>query len=262
MSRSRRPTASPRKTADVAFVAVDQALLQLAPNASWDVLTAMMGERPLSVVTSTAQTQVVGKRHYGKKAVEAGGGGGGDLSGLNRENFQPVLLWQGKVPLDGNGHAAVRVPLNDALSSFKLVAIATDGAQLFGTGSADIRTAQDLSVYAGIPQLVRTGDQYAAGFTLRNGSDKPMTVTASVALEPRIADGKPLTVTIPAGGAAPIAWNLTAPMASGQLKWTVSAKSRRRQGARQIDDDAGGDRHLSERRLGGDADARRARMAG
>ncbi|WP_186728886.1 alpha-2-macroglobulin family protein [Sphingomonas panacisoli] len=219
------PDGKPAKTADVTFVAVDQALLQLAPNDSWDVLTAMMGDRPLSVVTSTAQTQVVGKRHYGKKAVEAGGGGGGDLSGLNRENFQPVLLWQGKVPLDGNGHAAVRVPLNDALSSFKLVAIATDGAQLFGTGSADIRTAQDLSVYAGIPQLVRTGDQFAAGFTLRNGSDKPMTVTANVELEPRIADGKPLTVTIPAGGAAPIAWNLTAPMASGQLKWTVSAKS-------------------------------------
>ena len=137
------------------------------------------------MLTATAQTQVVGKRHYGKKAVEAGGGGGGDLSGLNRENFQPVLLWKGRVTLDGNGHAQVPVPLNDALTSFKLVAIATDGAQLFGTGSADIRTAQDLSVYAGLPSLVRTGDCYAAGFTLRNGSDKPMTVTANVDVSSR-----------------------------------------------------------------------------
>jgi uncharacterized protein YfaS (alpha-2-macroglobulin family) len=71
------------------------------------VLTAMMGERPLSVLTSTAQMQVVGKRHYGKKAVEAGGGGGGDLSGLNRENFQPVLLWKGKVALDAQGPCAL-----------------------------------------------------------------------------------------------------------------------------------------------------------
>ncbi|MES2095245.1 MAG: MG2 domain-containing protein [Pseudomonadota bacterium] len=219
------PDGKPARTADVAFVAVDQALLQLAPNDSWDVLTAMMGDRPLSVLTSTAQTQVVGKRHYGKKAVEAGGGGGGDLSGLNRENFQPVLLWKGKVALDANGHAQVPVPLNDALTSFKLVAIATDGPQLFGSGSADIRTAQDLSVYAGMPGLVRTGDQYAAGFTLKNGSDKPMTVTATVDLQPRIAEGKPLTVTIPAGGATAVAWNLTAPADPGQLKWTVSARS-------------------------------------
>ena len=95
----RNPDGTPAKSADVAFVAVDQAILQLAPNDSWDVLTAMMGERPLSVLTSTAQMQVVGKRHYGRKAVEAGGGGG-DATALNRENFQPVLLWR--------GHAAAR----------------------------------------------------------------------------------------------------------------------------------------------------------
>ncbi|UZK65000.1 alpha-2-macroglobulin family protein [Sphingomonas sp. M1-B02] len=221
----KNPDGSPAASADVAFAAVDEALLQLAPNESWDVLTAMMGERPVSVLTSTAQTQVVGKRHYGKKAVEAGGGGGGDLSGLNRENFQPVLLWRGKVPLDAQGRARVAVPLSDSLTSFKLVAIATNGAQLFGSGEASVRTAQDLSIYAGVPQLVRTGDTFGAMFTLRNGSDKPMRVTANVEVSPRVATGRPLTVDIPAGGAAPVTWNLTAPPAEGKLNWTVSARS-------------------------------------
>ncbi|WP_375381446.1 alpha-2-macroglobulin [uncultured Sphingomonas sp.] len=221
-----RPDGSPARTADVAFAAVDQALLQLAPNESWDVLTAMMGERPLSVLTSTAQMQVVGKRHYGRKAVEAGGGGGGgDQAALNRENFQPVLLWRGRVALDANGRARVAVPLSDALSSFKLVAIADDGAGMFGTGETTVRTAQDLSVYAGLPPLVRSGDWYAAGFTLRNGSARPMTVTATVDLQPRIATGHPITVTIPAGGAAPIAWNLTASEGVVALRWQVSARS-------------------------------------
>ena len=220
----RTPDGKPAASADLAFAAVDQALLQLAPNDSWDVLTAMMGERPISVLTSTAQTQVVGKRHYGRKAVEAGGGGG-DASGLNRENFQPVLLWKGHVALDANGHARIAVPLSDALSSFRLVAIATDGAQLFGTGMASVRTAQDLSIYAGIPPLVRGGDYFAATFTLRNGSARPMTVTANVDLTPRIASGKPITVTIPAGGAVPVAWNLTAPDTQGAVSWHVSARS-------------------------------------
>lgn len=219
------PDGSVAPSADVAFVAVDEALLQLAPNESWDVLGAMMGERPISVLTSTAQTQVVGKRHYGRKAVEAGGGGGGDLSALNRENFQPVLLWRGKVPLDGQGKALVDVPLSDALTSFKLVAIALgDGAQTFGTGETSIRTAQDLSIFAGIPPLVRNGDFFSAGFTLRNGSDKTMKVTASVELSPRVAQGRDLTVEIPAGGAVPIAWNLTAPAGFDKLQWKVTAK--------------------------------------
>lgn len=221
----KNPDGSVAPSADVAFVAVDEALLQLAPNESWDVLGAMMGDRPISVVTATAQTQVVGKRHYGRKAVEAGGGGGGDLSALNRENFQPVLLWKGKVPLNAQGQASVDVPLSDALTSFKLVAVALDAkGQAFGTGETSIRSAQDLSIFAGIPPLVRDGDFFSAGFTLRNGSSKPMTVTARVELSPKVAEGRDLTVEIPAGGAVPIAWNLTAPQGFDKLQWKVTAK--------------------------------------
>jgi uncharacterized protein YfaS (alpha-2-macroglobulin family) len=219
------PDGKPAAGADVAFVAVDEALLQLAPNDSWKLLDAMMGERQTSVLTSTAQMQVVGKRHYGRKTAEPGGGGGGDLSGLNRENFQPVLLWRGRVPLDAQGRARVAVPLNDALSSFRLVAIASAGAQYFGTGETNVRTAQDLSIFAGVPPLVRTGDWYAAGFTLRNGSTRPMTVTAEARVFPEVARGRPITVTIPAGGAVPIAWNLTAPPQPGTLRWQVTARA-------------------------------------
>ncbi|MCI1141985.1 hypothetical protein MOP88_06170 [Sphingomonas sp. WKB10] len=53
-----------------------------------------------------------------------------------------------------------------------------------------------------------------------------MTVTAKVEVFPRIAQGKPLTVTIPAGRAVPVAWNLTAPQASGTLRWQVTATSK------------------------------------
>ena len=219
------PDGKPAPSADVAFVAVDEALLQLAPNPSWDVLSAMMGERSLSVLTSTAQTQVVGKRHYGKKAVAAGGGGGADAAALNRENFQPVLLWQGRVPLDAKGHARVAVPLSDALTQFKLVAIATDGADRFGTGETAVRAAQDLSIFAGLPPVVREGDQYGAIFTLKNGADTPMTVTAEVALTPAIATGRPQTVTIPAGGAVPVMWSLTAPAGIADLRWQVRARA-------------------------------------
>jgi uncharacterized protein YfaS (alpha-2-macroglobulin family) len=219
------PDGKPPRSAEIAFAAVDEALLQLSPNPSWDILAAMMGERPLSVLTSTAQMQVVGKRHYGLKAVASGGGGGGDLSSLTRSDFRPVLLWRGRVKLDAQGRALVTVPLADSLSSYRLVAVATAGGNLFGTGSTNIRTVQDLSVYSGVPPLVRSGDFYGATFTLRNGSEKPMTVTASVDLQPAVARGAPLTVTIPPGGAAPVTWRLTAPANVSALKWTVTARS-------------------------------------
>src|SRR3546814_3776727 len=77
------------------------------------------------------------------QALDPGGGGGGDLSGLTREDFRPVLLWKGNVPLDAKGRATVDVPLSDNLSGFRLVAIATDGSQYFGTGETTVRTVQD-----------------------------------------------------------------------------------------------------------------------
>jgi alpha-2-macroglobulin len=219
-----QPNGKPAKSAEVAFAAVDEALLQLAPNESWQLIDAMMGERPLSVLTSTAQTQVVGKRHFGKKAVEAGGGGGDD-SAVTRSDFKPVLLWRGRVALDGQGKAKIPVQLADTLSSYKLVAIANAGEGLFGTGEATIRTAQDLTVYAGLPPLVRSGDWFAANFTLKNGTDKPMTITATVDVTPSVARGEPLTVTIPAGGSAPVTWNMTVPGNVASLNWTVEATS-------------------------------------
>ncbi len=213
-------------SAEIAFAAVDEALLRLEPNDSWNLIDAMMGERPLSVLTSTAQTQVVGKRHYGKKALAAGGGGGADSGAYTRNYFRPVLLWKGRVPLGPNGQAQIPVKLADSLSSYKLVAVANAGSALFGTGSTNIRTAQDLSLFSGLPPLVRSGDQYSATFTLRNGTDKPMTLAATPTVTPATLALAPKTVTIAAGASMPVSWNVTAPEGATQLAWTVEARAK------------------------------------
>jgi hypothetical protein len=61
---------------EVAFAAVDQALLELRPNNSWNLLDALLQKRGYEVETATAQAMVIGKRHFGKKALPPGGGGG------------------------------------------------------------------------------------------------------------------------------------------------------------------------------------------
>ena len=232
--RVRTPDGRPAAGAEIAFAAVDEALLQLHANDSWTLIDAMMGERPLSVITATGQSQVVGKRHYGRKALAAGGGGGGDLAGVNRADFRPVLLWRGRVPLDAQGRARIAVPLSDALSGFRMVAVATAGAERFGTGDVTVRTTQDLALYPALPSLVRTGDHYGAQFTLRNGSDHAMTVTATAETFPRIGAAPPLTVTIPAGSAAPVTWNLPAPEGIASLRWTVRARTADGRAADQV----------------------------
>ncbi|HDR9336567.1 TPA: alpha-2-macroglobulin, partial [Burkholderia multivorans] len=206
----------------IAVAAVDEALLELMPNASWDLLDAMLRRRAYGIETATAQMEIVGRRHFGRKAVPAGGGGG---SAPTRELFDTLLLWNPRVTLDANGSATVNVPLNDALTRFRIVAIAAVGADRFGTGSTSIRSTQDLQLISGLPPLVREGDAFRAQITLRNTTDRAM----QVAVTPRVTglDLAPQTVSIAANAAAEVGWTVTVPEqaldATGALNWRIEA---------------------------------------
>ncbi len=157
------------KSGEVAIAVVDEGLLELLPNDSWKLLDAMMQPRGIEVNTSTASMQVVGKRHYGRKALAQGGGGGRQTA---RELFDTLLLWKAKLPLDEKGRASFDIPLNDSLTSFRIIAVADSGIGLFGTGQTSIRTTQDLMLLSGLPPLIREGDRFDARFTVRNASQR------------------------------------------------------------------------------------------
>ena len=188
--------------ATVALAVVDDGLLQLKANDSWDVLPAMMARRGLGVETSTAAMQVVGKRHFGKKAAPPGGGGGVSSA---RELFDALLSWQPAVHLDAQGRATVSIPVNDSLTSFTLAAMATAGSDAFGTGRGTLRTSQDVMAFSGLPPVVRQGDQYVAEFTVRNTLSRGLAVQARLEMT---FDG--LTPTTPEASQGQAAANLQA----------------------------------------------------
>jgi len=218
------PNGQPAANAEVALAAVDQALLELMPNTSWNLLEAMLQRRSWGVETSTAQMEIIGRRHYGRKAVAAGGGGG--HSGT-RELLDTLLLWKPKVQLDANGSATVTVPLNDALTTFKIVAVADASTGLFGTGSTSIRATQDLQIISGLPPLVREDDVYRAQITLRNTTKQPMKVVVT----PRatLLNLEQQTLDIPGLEAREALWTVRAPAQLAQTRfeailWEIEAK--------------------------------------
>jgi len=209
---------------EVAVAAVDEALLDLAPNGSWGLLEAMMGQRGLEVWTSTAQMQVVGKRHYGRKAVPHGGGGGRELEPA-RELFDSLLYWQPRIALDAQGEASVSIPLNDSLSSFRIVAVAQSGVQRFGSGETTIRTAQDLILLSGLPPLVREGDRYAATVTVRNTTSHALTARVQAVSSGIREPLTPQEVEIAAGAARDLTWLVSAPPGASRIDWDFSARA-------------------------------------
>lgn len=219
----------PLAGAEVAFAAVDEGLLALKPNDSWDLLHAMIQQRAWGVQTATGQSEIIGRRHYGRKAVAAGGGGGKNST---RELFDTLLVWKDRVQLDAKGEAVVEVPLNDSLTSFSLVAIADAGAQQFGSGSTSIRVTQDLQVLSGLPPLVREGDQFTAMLTLRNTTAREMKVRAT--LQGTAHSGTEITrtplvfapqeVVVAAGSAKEITWGVAVPAEAYSITWEAAAE--------------------------------------
>jgi uncharacterized protein YfaS (alpha-2-macroglobulin family) len=218
---------APPRGAEIALAAVDEGLLELLPNNTWKLLEAMMTRRGEEVETSTAQMQVIGRRHFGRKAVPTGGGGGRQSA---RELFETLLVWKARVPLDDAGNAIVEVPLNDSLTGFRIVAVASAGADLFGTGQASIRSTQDLMLLAGLPPVVREGDRFRAGITVRNGSQRTQLVSVSAQFAAGTARGgaplAPQEVTLAAGEARELGWDVATPMNAERLDWQFNALAR------------------------------------
>lgn len=219
----------PAAGAEIAFAAVDEGLLALRENESWNLLERLLQPRPWGVVTATAQGEIIGRRHYGRKALPPGGDGGANPT---RELFDTLLLWRGQVVLDAQGRAVIDVPLNDSLTSFRLVAVADAGGDRFGSGSASVRVSQDLQLFSGLPPLARDGDRFDATMTLRNSTPRAMTARATLAGQatgaalaaPVKLAGSEQTVVLAPGAAAELRWPVEVPAGVERIEWTGSAQ--------------------------------------
>src|SRR5260370_24568141 len=180
----------------------------------------MMGRRAYQIETSAAEMQVVGKRHFGLKAIPPGGGGGRQIT---RELFDTLLLWKASVPRDANGDASVEVPLNDSLTSFRIVAIADSGPDRFGTGSATIRSTQDLMLLSGGSPIIRNGDSFAAEFTVRNASERAFDATVNAKIDGLAQKPAAEKLALGPGEGKSISWSVKVPVGVGELKYHVDA---------------------------------------
>lgn len=177
----------------VTLVAIEESILKLKENLSYEVLNAMMGLRGHSVVTSnkyaliqaSVAKQVEGGDTYDEPEVAAGiakgepGGGGGELSS-GRMVFDSLVAWQTDV-LIVDGKAQTTFKLNDKLTKFKVFAIARGSKGRFGMGQAAYLAEQDFQSIANIPLVARTGDKYPLIVNVQNNvATKPVTVLVDV----------------------------------------------------------------------------------
>ena len=153
---------------NVMLIVVDEGLLELKENNTYNILDGIITEMGYGVRTSTGLIQVIGKRHYGKKALPAGGGGGRIVT---RELFDTLIYFNPDLKVSGN-RAPFSFKLNDSITSFRIIAVAVSQGNRFGTGSRSIKSYREIFISSSIPYFAREGDRFTGEFVIKNTTDK------------------------------------------------------------------------------------------
>ncbi|RYZ85994.1 MAG: hypothetical protein EOP06_15350, partial [Proteobacteria bacterium] len=126
----------------VTLIAIEEKILELKKNDTYQILNAMMKLRNHSVTTITAlehvETSVADNSDIPSNDERKGGDEGGDGSSkseFKRKLFNALVAFEPSVPVV-NGIAKFSFKTNDSLTKFKIFAVHIDASQKFGTGEA------------------------------------------------------------------------------------------------------------------------------
>ena len=174
----------------LSLAVVDVGVLNLIGYQTPDPFSIFYGERPLSIQTSETRLNVVGRREYGEKGEDTGGGGENMLSAFPaltevelRGDFKSTAYWNPSLVTNDQGEARISFELPANLTSFRIMAVAQTADSEFGRGDDTFRVSKPLQLQPSFPRFARSGDRFEAGVVVRNLSDKKGTV--SLAMETR-----------------------------------------------------------------------------
>jgi hypothetical protein len=145
-----------------------------------------------------------------------------------REYFPETLLWQPEVLTDRVGHIAVKVPLADSITTWKVSVIASTLDGHIGTASADLRAFLPFFAELDPPQVLTVGDEIHLPVTLRNYLDKSQTVELDWAAEPwsQTLSPRNARIDVPAGDYAQNSFSFRAALPMRDAKQRLTAVSR------------------------------------
>lgn len=218
----------PVPDAEVTFFAIDDGIISLTgyerpmPGPIFDAPI------PLGVKTGLTLFQLIpedpAELEFGNKGYLIGGGGLAEGGMKLRDDFPGTAAWMPSLITGDDGTVRATFPAPDALTRYRLVAVAQAAANRFGSGESAISIAKPLMLLPSVGQFGNVGDQLIARAVVRNdtGTDGEVEVT----LHPANArsDGPTTTrIAVANGETKAVDFPVTLE-AMGEATWSWSAK--------------------------------------
>lgn len=101
-------------------------------------------------------------------------GGGGDIGEVKkkiRKNFDPCAFWNPTLSTDDKGNFSFTFKVPETLTSYKVMAVATSGAQKFGSAASEIVVSKPLMLEPMAPRFANEGDTTQTKLYIANNSE-------------------------------------------------------------------------------------------
>lgn len=145
-----------------------------------------------------------------------------------REYFPETLLWRPEILIDRAGHATVKFPLADSITTWKVSVIASTLDGRIATASTNIRAFQPFFAELDPPKVLTVGDEIHLPVTVRNYLDKPQSVFLDWSPEPWAETLSALTaqLDVPAGDYSQKSFSFRATLPAKDAKQRITAFNR------------------------------------
>jgi uncharacterized protein YfaS (alpha-2-macroglobulin family) len=207
---------------EVALAVADEGVLQLINYQTPDPAAAFYAVFGLGVETSTTWTKIA-KRTDPNESDEGEGGDSGESSGKPRSKFLATAFWAPALVTGSDGSAEVSFKAPDNLTAFRVMAVAADLGDRFGSGAVRMQVRKPLSAVPALPRFLTVGDRAQAGVVVHNDTGAAGTVTVAAEAEGATLSGETRKdVSLAAGASKAVLFDLHAPK-TGAAKLTFRA---------------------------------------
>jgi alpha-2-macroglobulin len=154
---------------------VNESVLQLTGYRAPNLVEAVYAKQDISTRFGDNRGDVV-LEPLASPLQKGWGFGGGFAAGAGsvriRTDFRALAYYNGSILTDDQGKASLAFKLPDDLTTWRVMAVATDGNLRFGNRDATFITTKPLISNPVLPQFARPGDRFEAGLSVTNATRK------------------------------------------------------------------------------------------
>lgn len=159
--------------AELAVAVADEGVLQIAGYKTPDPMPKFYAAYDIDVDSSTTWNRIARHHAPDEGDPEEGGDGGGDEAGRIRSRFMATAFWAPAVVTKDDGTAVVTFTVPDNLTAFRVMAVAADAGDRFGSSEQRFTVAKPLLAMPALPRFLTVGDHARAGVVVHNRTGAP-----------------------------------------------------------------------------------------